>query len=456
LANQGFHSNLQVGARENYIIKDISMRLLAILGIGFVALASPRPVWQGPRITLLGGPSKDGNWLSYVDRGDLAVREISTGRTVVLTHRAEDSKEFAYFSVISPDSKRIAYAWFNEFGFYDLRVMALDGADATILFRNEEAGFVQPCAWSPDASQILTLLFRKDNTSQIVLQPAAGGRPKVLKSLNWIYPKKMDLSPDGRFIVYDSFAAESSRQRTIYLLATDGSVERKLIEEPGEHLFPLWTPDGKSILYTNDRGSGMEVWALEVTDGKPAGQPRRIMEGLGRMIPLGMTRDGTYYFGLRVGGTDVYVAEIENGKRGEPRAASLRFPGRNSQPAWSPDGNWLAFLSRRGSENFAEEGRVIVLRAAKGTEERELCPKLARMASPRWSPDGKWILVRGTDRQGRNGVYGVSLETGEAKMMEDSLSPERSSPEVSMHPNGRIVAYTDGATRSEVWSVTIQ
>jgi Tol biopolymer transport system component len=113
-------------------------------------------------------------------------------------------------------------------------------------------------------------------------------------------------------------------------------------------------------------------------------------------------------------------------------------------------------LSRRGSENFAEESRVIVLRAAKGTEERELCPKLARMASPRWSPDGKWILVRGTDGQGRSGVYSVSLETGEAKMMEDSPSPERSSPEVSMHPNGRTVAYTDDATRAEIWSVTIQ
>ena len=36
-----------------------------------------------------------------------------------------------------------------------------------MLFRNEEAGFVQPSSWTPDGKQILTLFFRKDNISQL-------------------------------------------------------------------------------------------------------------------------------------------------------------------------------------------------------------------------------------------------------------------------------------------------
>ena len=79
------------------------------------------------------------------------------------------SKEFAYFSVPSRDASRVAYAWFNEAGFYDLRVIPLAGGEPRVLFRNEEAGFVQPTSWTPDGKQILTLFFRKDNISQIAL-----------------------------------------------------------------------------------------------------------------------------------------------------------------------------------------------------------------------------------------------------------------------------------------------
>ena len=140
------------------------------------------------------------------------------------------------------DSSRVAYAWFNKEGFYDLRVIGMDGANQRILYRNEETGFVQPCAWSPDSKYILTLLFRTDNISQIAMVPVDGSPLRVLRSLNWVYPKRMDLSPDGKSIVDGSFASESSSDRTLYLLSVDGARERKLISEPGNHLFPLWNP----------------------------------------------------------------------------------------------------------------------------------------------------------------------------------------------------------------------
>jgi hypothetical protein len=116
------------------------------------------------------------------------IRELTTGNFRPLTAKTVGSKEFAYFSAISRDSSKVAYAWFNDEGFYDLRVVNIDGSASRILYRNEQAGFVQPCAWSPDGKQILTLFFRKDNISQIALVPVDGGPPKILRSLNWVYP----------------------------------------------------------------------------------------------------------------------------------------------------------------------------------------------------------------------------------------------------------------------------
>src|SRR5687767_8107749 len=76
-------------------------------------------------VTLTGGPSHDGRYLSFADpaSGNLAVRETATGKVRPLTSKAPSSKEFAYFSAISRDSSTVAYAWFNDQGFYDLRVV---------------------------------------------------------------------------------------------------------------------------------------------------------------------------------------------------------------------------------------------------------------------------------------------------------------------------------------------
>ena len=63
----------------------------------------------------------------------------------------------------------------------------------------------------------------------------------------------------------------------------------------------------------------------------------------------------------------------------DAKRASVRYPGRNINPAWSRDGEQLAYLSRRGSENFGQEARAIVIRSLVSGEERELLPRLAHM-----------------------------------------------------------------------------
>lgn len=150
------------------------MRITLLVALLFAEsnTPEPKPVWAGSGVTLLGGPSLDGRYLSYVDpaSGGLAVRELSGGASRVLASKPETplmrakrtgrervsslnenapdplrSKEFAYFSAIAPDSSQIAYAWFNGDRFYELRVIPFEGGEPRTLYRNEEAGFVQPC-----------------------------------------------------------------------------------------------------------------------------------------------------------------------------------------------------------------------------------------------------------------------------------------------------------------------
>jgi Tol biopolymer transport system component len=400
---------------------------------------APRKWWSGPDVTLLGSPSRDGRWISYADpvTGALAMRSLVDGSIRTLATRPAGSREFAHFSVFSRDGGSVAYAWFNAQGFYELRIARVsDRAAPVIAYRNEVAGFVQPCSWTPDNRDVLTLLFRRDNISQIALIPAAGGTPRVLRSLNWVYPKRMEVSPDGRWIVYDNFAAEGRPERTIFLLATDGSVEKRLVEAPGNYLFPMWSANGRRVLFAGETDGQMELWAADVETGTPRGAPYRVSSGLGRILPMGLSNSDEVFYGLRMGVQDILVGA-------EP--IRTRFPGRNSAPAWSRDGKWLSYLSRRGTENFGEDTRVLLVREIAAGNERELPAHMAHVERAAWSPDGSSLLAAGSDGKGRSGLFLVRVRDGATV----PLAAEHDAPfrgwEAVWASDGSAVYYLRGA-----------
>ena len=390
--------------------------------------AAPKPVFTDTAVTLLGTPSLDGRFISLVEQGDLAIREIATGRSTKLTRAT--GKEFAYFSSISRDAKSVAYAWFNEEGFYELRVVPITGGQPRTIFKNPEAGFVQPTAWTPDNKFILTLLFRKDNVSQITLIPANGGEAKVLRSLNWVYPKRMDISPDGRTLIYDSFAPGSTSQRTIYSLTLDGAAEKRLVNEPGNHLFPLYAPDGKSIYYLSDD---------DLVERRENGLARVVLKGIGRALPLGITDQGRLYYGLRTGTSDVFLAEISDVAK-TARRASLQLPNRNLAPSFSPDGKRLAYLSRRGNENYGQESRAVVIRD--GDTETEQAVKMAHIERVHWSTDGQALYLSGSDGKGRGGIFEFDLVSKRTRPLIAEIGGPAKGYEFYPHAKGFV--YRDG------------
>ena len=417
-----------------------------------------RRVWGGPGVDFLGAPSPDGRHVTFVDweTGDLAIHDLTSGDKRRLTNKGgwSESKEYAEYSTVSPSGKQVAYVWFNKELSHDLRLIGIDGSAPRVLYRQDEPGHIQPHAWSPDGKHILCLLHRTDAKNRIVLVSVADGSVRVLKILDHRYPVKMSLSPDGRFVAYDFPPEAESPERDIFLLATEGGQEIPLVQHPASDLFPLWAPDGSRILFASDRTGAMGLWAIQIADGQPRGAPELIKPDLGRMFPMGLTKSGLYFYALFTGVRDVYTATLdaETGAVVAPASpVTERFVGRKAAPGWSPDGRYLAYVSRRGPVPnipllIDELGSSIIsIRSVDTGEERELAPRISGSLGLeiRWHPDGSALVVVGNDEKGRPGFYSVDPESGDVTtILQGEVEGLLQSPRFSS--NGRDLFYVRG------------
>ena len=359
-----------------------------------------------------GAVSPDGRYLSYVDwdTGDLAIYEIATGTKRRLTNKGswDQSNEFAQYSRWSPDGKQIVYDWSNKNGDIDLCIVGLDGSKPRILYSNEENDWAQTYGWSPDGKQILACFSRKDRPYQIVLVSTADGSVRVLKTMEQGWPDNMNFSPDGRYIVYD-FPQKGSWESDISLLSTDGSREIPLVEHPADDYVLGWAPDGKNILFASDRRNSPDVWVIQFADGKVQGTPKLVKSNIGKIYPKGFTQKGSFYYGIYDSAYDVYFAELdpETGKMlALTKKTSTRFEGSLTQPEYSPDGKYIAYISVSASHS------ALSIQSLETGKMQEFPSKLRSFYQPRWSPDGRSILVNGMDSKRKSGIWRIDTQSG--------------------------------------------
>jgi Tol biopolymer transport system component len=391
-------------------------RLVALgRGPGSAVGVTVRQVWAGPDVDTFGEPSRDGAYLSFrTGSEDVGIRDLATGQIRQLT-KHQNVIQSAYSSVPSPDGEQVAYGWYQDDYREELRVVGLDGAAPRVLYSDAEVEWAEPTDWSPDGKNILTVLSRKDGTSQIALVSAQDASVRILKNFDQRTPGRPRFSPDGRYIAYALQQTPESVVCDIFVLALDGGREIPLIQHPANDVDPDWTPDGKRILFLSSRTGTMGAWWIRVAEGHPQGTPELVKPDLGLdLAPMGFVRNGSYYYGVHTEMSDVYIAELdlETGRViSAPSPATQRFVGSNSRPDWSPDGRQLLFLSKRGPGAWG--ARAFCVRSTESGEVRELPSKLERVPRARWSPDARSLLVIAMHPTEGIGLFRIDVQTGD-------------------------------------------
>ncbi len=378
-----------------------------------------RKILAGSAFDIMGEVSPNSKYICFTDwdSGDIAVRDLAAEKNHRLSNKGSwmKSSDFALFSIWSPDSKKVACNWYSaKDDIMDLRIYGFEDSEAHILYNQAE--YSHPLDWSSDGKQILTY-FTGDENIFLGLLSIKDGSMQTIKSLGEFYPSDAFFSPDADYIVYDLPVKKDNQNRDIFIITSDGSHEVAFVKNPADDALLGWTSDGKYILFSSDRTGELDMWATQIANGRPLGKPVLIKKDIGQIWSLGFTKTGGMYYGFDPSMIDVYTASV-NMKKGilisPVEKASTSFAGSNISPAWSPDGKYLAYVSKRQRGPERMGSKVLCIKNLKSGKVTAFIPKLKSFGRIMyWVPDGRSVIVTGSDKEGSPGLFTINTSTGD-------------------------------------------
>ena len=268
---------------------------------------------------------------------------------------------------------------------------------------------------APNGRQVIFVQQRIDRqsekkTSNLWLAPVRGGSPQ-----QFTYGDQSDYSPrwspDGDTIAFMSNRGDE-KQAQIYLIPLAGGEARPLTTLKGNIGEFCWSPDGKTIALTLIQP---DKDALE----READEQKKKLGVVARQITTtSYKHDGYGYLPEEKG--HIWLVDAANGKARQLTPAGT-LHGEDA-PAWSPDGQTLAFVSNRSPQpDLAPDRDDLYLISAAGGEMTRLEMPIGPKMMPSFSPDGSLLAYYGLEGEG-NWARNITLWVAPA----DGSGPARS------------------------------
>ena len=243
---------------------------------------------------------------------------------------------------------------------------------------------------SPDgqwvAYTVRTKMLKEDkNETRIWMVSTRGGNalPMTAESASSGHPR---WSPDNKYLAFTS--SRDGGKSQVWLLNRLGGEAVRLTDIPQGVGDFEWSPDSTRLVMAIQDPKPEDAEAGKDKDKGAATKPKTPPPFV--IDRLQFKRDTIGYLDRRR--THLYVFDVE--KKTATQITSGDFD--DSQPAWSPDGKQLAFTSNRSQPDpdATRDSNIWVVAADntdKGAHLTQITTNPAPDDQPAWSPDGKWI-----------------------------------------------------------------
>jgi Tol biopolymer transport system component/DNA-binding winged helix-turn-helix (wHTH) protein len=296
--------------------------------------------------------------------------------------------------------------------------------------------------FSPDGKHIAFLRVSSMFTGDIYVVPTSGGEPRRLTFLNDDVDEPIWTS-DGRSVIF-TVKGPANGGGSLYSVSSNGGRPERLVIPDSSVSSPATSRRGDRLAYEKAIFS-MTIWKLTIpdsseravrligstrTDSDPAFSPD------GRQIAFDSTRDGTEAMWL-CSGDGVNPIKLMTVHQG-------------GTPSWAPDGTQIAFDDRRSGRSHiylinVHDGST--QQVSEGDSDDEV---------PRWSADGKWVYFA-SNRTGRYEIWKTSVPFGKALVQitrNGGLFPSESPDGRFVYYNKPAIPYLDSEARG-VWRMRV-
>jgi Tol biopolymer transport system component len=423
----------EVGAALDAISRHVEPRrwqrrgLMALLAIAVLGAAGYL-VWRATRFT------------------PLALSEQHLVSTADVSHRAPS---------YSPDGSMIALAAPDSAGVAQIRVVDL--ARGTSIPITSGGSAARRPRWSPKGDQIVYALegqgiwsvsplggtprrvlasgfnpnFSADasrlvfeDRRELWIAASDGTHVRKLEGTPPVYyplPRGPAFSPDGTQVAF--FHAEAGPNGDLWVIPSEGGVARRLTWDLREGGWPVWTPDGRAIVYSSARAGSRTLWQIPARGGSPVA----LTTGAGEDDQPDVSADGRHVTYTNVRNTwDLRVRDLAAGteRSVQQRGTEILFP------VFSPDGRRIAFFGRAA---FAV---AIFTIDPDGSDLRQLTAGRELNHQPRWGPDGDVYFFQVSPEESLRRVPALGGPSVAFRQWEWTTS---NAPQFD--PTGRLIAF---------------
>ena len=424
--------------------KNPRLAIFAFLGLIILGAAVFIWFWQAQKkivepddsgIVFLTDASQDNSGANWVGENQIYfLRRISNTRIESWRMNADGSNQQRANTEIknllrgrwSPDGKRVVFIKEGD----DKTFYLADSNGANEIVLPFIGGMMD---WSPDGSQFVHQVKVAHDKTEIFLYMLATGEDLKLTGAG-DSAADPSFSPDGKQIAFTSFRDGNAE---IYVMNADGSNVRRITNHPAFDNYPVFSPDGTQIAFQSNReNERTEIYLQNLEDDLP---PVKIASYYGEtgIHPKCWSADGT----------QILLWNNQNGKpqivlsNVEPYPARLVLGDKKADlnfPRLAPDGKRILYEARLADRSI--ELRLTDLETRKTTIVYKTAPDYppSYLLAPAWSPDGQKIAF-GDKAGGNSEVFLMNADGGGLRNLTNDPLPD-STPVFS--PDGGEIIFT--------------